>query len=61
MTDVRYEIAKELTLKAIDKLDVRFGSDKPAIKRNELLAEEVGKLYKEIFKAVFDAEEILNK
>ena len=55
------EIAKELTLKAIEGLDRRFGTNKTAIERNEIYAQEVAKLYNEIFKAVVSANDHLNK
>lgn len=61
MADVRYEITKELTLKALDKIDTSFGIDKTAVQQNELLAKEVGKLYTEILKSVFSATDQLNK
>lgn len=54
------EIAKEITISAIGKIDTRFGGNVTAVEKNELYAQEVGKLYKEVFKAVVEATEDLN-
>ncbi|OAK70050.1 hypothetical protein [Lederbergia galactosidilytica] len=49
------EIAKELTIKAIDKMDTKYAANKSSTEKNELIGKEVGIMYKEIFKAVLEA------
>lgn len=49
------EIAKELTIKAIERMDNRYSSNMKASERNELIGKEVGVMYNEIFKAVLEA------
>lgn len=49
------EIAKELTIKAIERMDSRYGSHLKASERNDLIGKEVGLMYNEIFKAVLEA------
>lgn len=55
------EIAKELTLEAIKKIDTRFGTSYKASERNELLAKNVGEMYQEIFQSVVNANNSTTK
>ncbi|MCT8138600.1 hypothetical protein H1D32_13135 [Anaerobacillus sp. CMMVII] len=49
------DIAKELTLAAIEKMDFDKATSKDYVEHNDRIATEVSKLFKSIYKAVDDA------
>ena len=52
----KLEVAKEITLKALDRMHTNFGSDISADQFNERYATEINKLFKSIYKTVSDAD-----
>lgn len=46
------EIAKELTLAAINKMDLRITSSRMHSEHNDFVAAEVSKVFEEIYKTV---------
>ncbi|EKN67840.1 hypothetical protein P9E76_01730 [Schinkia azotoformans] len=56
----KLEVAKEITLKALEKMQTNFGSDISAEEYNSQYAAEINKLFKSIYKAVYEADKGLN-
>lgn len=51
------EIAKEITIEVVKRLDTRYGSSLKASEKNLLIARDVGKMYQEILQSVINANE----
>lgn len=55
MPDQNKEIAKELTIAAMEKLELRSNSTEAnSVKENEFIAAEIAKTYETLFKTVQD-------
>lgn len=57
----RLEVTKDITLKALEKMQTNFGSDISAEDYNSQYAAEITKLFKSIYKAVSDADKGINQ